>query len=79
MLSHPRHRTRRPSGNTSVTPAAPAVASVPEGGPDERCLADTHGIEVEEISPVEFVREWGRAVTHAALAHTIEIPSQETE
>jgi hypothetical protein len=79
MLSHPRHRTSRPSGNTSLTPTTPTIAPAPEDGLDKLCLSDPHGIEVEDISLVEFVREWGRAVTHAALAHAIEIHSHEAE
>ncbi len=31
-------------------------------------LTSTQGIEVEEIGQVEFIREWARAITRAALA-----------
>ncbi len=79
MFSHPRHPTGQPTSGTSATPTNPALAPAPEDGLGKLCLHDPHGIEVEEISLVEFVREWGRAVTHAALAHSIEIESQEAE
>jgi hypothetical protein len=35
---------------------------------DDHALPDKHGIEVEEISQVEFLREWGRAIASKALA-----------
>jgi hypothetical protein len=72
MFDHLRHRAIRPTTESSSTPTMAAPLTKPEDGLDNLCLSDTHTIEVEEINPVEFVREWGRAVTKAALAHSSE-------
>lgn len=56
----------------------PAALPRPDDGLDKLCLSDIHAIEVEEIEAVEFVREWGRAITKAALAHAIGKDSDKT-
>lgn len=38
-------------------------------GVDRLSLYNPHGIELEDISLVDFVREWGRAIARTALAH----------
>lgn len=38
-------------------------------GVDQLSLFDPGGIELEDISLVEFVREWGRAIARTALDH----------
>lgn len=60
-----------PEQPAAVAPAAPAVQGASpraEKDVDAHALPDKHGIEVEEISQVEFLREWGRAIARKALA-----------
>lgn len=74
MFHFQRHQTLQPATGGQVAPAMPAMPVTrpkPEDGLDRLCLSDIHAIEVEEISEVEFVREWGRAITKVALAHAI--------
>lgn len=79
MFDPMRSRTGQPTAGAFTTSARPAALARLEDGLDKLCLSDIHAIEVEEISPVEFVREWGRAVTQAALAHAIEKHGDKTE
>ena len=72
MFNHQRHQADQPTAGTLVAPTAPVAVPKPEDGLDKLCLSDIHAIEVEEISAVEFVREWGRAITKVALAHSVE-------
>lgn len=54
------------------TPSSQGVAMngpAASSGVDHLSLYDPDGIELEDISLVDFVREWGRAVTRTALAH----------
>lgn len=79
MFHIQRHQTAQPATGGLAAPATPATRPKPEDGLDRLCLSDVHAIEVEEISEVEFVREWGRAITKVALAHAIGKHTDKTE
>lgn len=68
MFHHPCDLADAPTASTLATPAMPAAFPRLDDGLDRLCLSDMHAIQVEEISAVEFVREWGRAIAKAALA-----------
>jgi hypothetical protein len=66
------HLHDHPAATTVAAPAAapavPDAAAGAGGEADDPGLPDKRGIEVEEISQVEFLREWGRAIARKALA-----------
>jgi hypothetical protein len=67
MFSRFLHPSDQPFPDASAAPHVRGIRSA-EDGLEDRYLPDTHGIEVEEVSAVEFLREWGRAIARVALA-----------
>lgn len=65
-------RQKNPSANPSIEskPLSSAASRPKDEAVDFPSLPDTRGIQVEEISPVEFIREWARAIARKALALT---------
>lgn len=65
-------RQKNPSANPSIEskPLSSAASRPKDEAVDFPSSPDTRGIQVEEISPVEFIREWARAIARKALALT---------
>ncbi len=74
MLISLRHRGN-PSTVARKANDTPASGRT-EDGLSRLTLTSTQGIEVEEVGQVEFIREWARAITRAALAQTEERPAE---
>ncbi len=68
MFNRLLHSLENPAAVTPAAPAPQGASARVEKEVDEHALPDRHGIEVEEISQVEFLREWGRAIARKALA-----------
>jgi hypothetical protein len=68
MFNRLLHPLEHPAAVTPASPALQGASSRAEKDTDDHALPDKHGIEVEEISQVEFLREWGRAIARKALA-----------
>jgi len=68
MFSRFLHPHDQPIADASAAPPVRGVARPAEDELEDRYLPDAHGIEVEEVSAVDFFREWGRAITRVALA-----------
>jgi hypothetical protein len=68
MFNRLLHPLEHPAAVTPATPTRNGASSRTEKVVDDHALPDKHGIEVEEISQVEFLREWGRAIASKALA-----------